>query len=90
MGKNKLSKDRGASIVSYEARLMDRELYGRQEGIKKGREEGLIKLIRYVMKTSNNEDAVFDEAKDQYGEYFTDDQLREFIAQAKGKTLQEA
>ncbi|CCI85639.1 hypothetical protein [Lactobacillus pasteurii] len=47
-------------------------------------------MIRYVMKTSNNEDAVFDEAKDQYGEYFTDDQLREFIAQAKGKTLQEA
>ncbi|CCI84563.1 hypothetical protein FC52_GL000701 [Lactobacillus pasteurii DSM 23907 = CRBIP 24.76] len=111
---NELNKDRRSDIVSYEAKLMDRELYGRQEGIKKGREEGrqegikkgreegrqegqneerlvgVKKSIDIALSFTQDDDAILNKVKSQYGDHFTDDDLKELIAKAKGKLLQEA
>ncbi|CCI85096.1 hypothetical protein [Lactobacillus pasteurii] len=38
---------------------------------------------------TQDDDAILNKVKSQYGNYFSDDELKEFIAQAKGKTLQE-
>lgn len=84
--------------MSYEAKLMDRELYGRQEGSKKGRQEGQIeehlvgvkKSIDIALSFTQDDDAILNKVKSQYGDHFTDNELEEFIAEAKSKTLREA
>lgn len=42
------------------------------------------------MKFSTDSTIIFDTVKEQYGEYFSDDELKQFIAEAKTDSLQEA
>lgn len=51
---------------------------------------GVKKLIATIMKFSTDSTIIFDTVKEQYGEYFSDDELKQFIAEAKTDSLQEA
>ncbi|WP_288647020.1 hypothetical protein [uncultured Lactobacillus sp.] len=42
------------------------------------------------MKFSTDSTIIFDTVKEQYGEYFSDDELKQFIAEVKTDSLQEA
>ena len=51
---------------------------------------GVKKLIATIMKFSTDSTIIFDTVKEQYGEYFSDDELKQFIAEAKTDSLREA
>lgn len=46
------------------------------------------KSIDIALSFTQDDDTILNKVKSQYGNYFSDDELKEFIAQAKGKTLQ--
>ena len=93
-----LNQDRRTDIMDYEMKMMDREIYGREIGEKVGEKRGkeiathagVKKLIATIMKFSTDSTIIFDTVKEQYGEYFSDDELKQFIAEAKTDSLQEA
>lgn len=47
-------------------------------------------MIATVMSFTVDEDVIFNKVKEQYGEYFSDDELKQFIADVKNNSLQEA
>lgn len=51
---------------------------------------GMKNLIDALIDVDMSDEIILVQAKKKYGDYFTDDELEEFIAEAKGKTLQEA
>ena len=93
-----LNQDRRTDIMDYEMKMMDREIYGREIGEKVGEKRGkeiathagVKKLIATIMKFSTDSTIIFDTVKEQYGEYFSDDELKQFIAEVKTDSLQEA
>lgn len=93
-----LNQDRRTDIMDYEMKMMDREIYGHEIGEKVGEKRGkeiathagIKKLIATIMKFSTDSTIIFDTVKEQYGEYFSDDELKQFIAEAKTDSLQEA
>ena len=88
--------------MDYEMKIMDARISGREDGEKVGEKRGkeigekiatragVKKLIATVMKFSTDNTTIFDTVKEQYGEYFSDDELKHFIAEAKSDSLQEA
>ena len=72
--------------MSYETNKLDWTLYGEE----RERLVGVKKLIAAFIKASVVDDVIFEQAKAQYGDYFTDDELKEFIDEAKDRTVQEA
>ena len=89
-----LNQDRRSDIMDYEMKMMDREIYGREIGEKvaekRERLAGVKKLIIAMMEASLDHTVIFNAAKKQYGQYFSDDELKQFIAEAKNDSLQEA
>lgn len=91
-----LNQDRRSSIVSYETTkaewLTEGKGIGMIEGKIEGKNEehlvGVKKLISALLPMDDV--ALLTKTRKQYGEYFTDDQLKEFIAEVKDQTLQEA
>ena len=80
--------------MDYEMKMMDREIYGREIGEKvaekRERLAGVKKLIATVRSFTADEDVIFNKVKEQYGQYFSDDEIKQFIAEAKNDSLQEA
>ena len=85
-----LNQDRKSDIMDYEMKMMDREIYGREIGEKIANRAGVKKLIIAMMEISTDDRIIFNAAKKQYGEYFSDDELKQFIAEAKNDSLQDA
>ncbi len=93
-----LNQDRRTDIMDYEMKMMDARISGREIGEKVGEKRGkeiatragVKKLIATIMKFSTDSTIIFDTVKEQYGEYFSDDELKQFIAEAKNDSLQEA
>ena len=93
-----LNQDRRTDIMDYEMKMMDARISGREIGEKVGEKRdkeiatraGVKKLIATIMKFSTDSTIIFDTVKEQYGEYFSDDELKQFIAEAKTDSLQEA
>ena len=93
-----LNQDRRTDIMDYEMKMMDARISGRKIGEKVGEKRdkeiatraGVKKLIATIMKFSTDSTIIFDTVKEQYGEYFSDDELKQFIAEAKTDSLQEA
>ena len=97
-----LNQDRRSDIMDYEMKMMDREIYGREIGEKVGekrgkeigkkaeRRAGIKKLIATVRSFTADEDVIFNKVKEQYGQYFSDDEIKQFITEAKNDFLQEA
>ena len=79
-----------AKIMELKEKERVRAQYYKKEGIDMERLVGVKKLIRTIIRISNDDATAFNEAKAQYGDYYTDDQLKEFIAEARNRTLQEA
>ena len=90
-----LNQDRRSDVMDYEMKMMDREIYGREIGEKRGKEigekigkeaerrAGIKKLIATVMSFTVDEDVIFNKVKEQYGEYFSDDEIKQFIVAVK-------
>ena len=57
---------------------------------KRERLAGVKKLIATVRSFTADEDVIFNKVKEQYGQYFSDDEIKQFIAEAKNDSLQEA
>ena len=93
-----LNQDRRTDIMDYEMKMMDARISGREIGEKVGEKRdkeiatraGVKKLIATIMKFSTDSTIIFDTVKEQYGEYFSDDELKQFIAEVKTDSLQEA
>ena len=93
-----LNQDRRTDIMDYEMKMMDARISGREIGEKVGEKRdkeiatraGVKKLIATIMKFSTDSTISFDTVKEQYGEYFSDDELKQFIAEVKTDSLQEA
>ena len=93
-----LNQDRRTDIMDSEMKMMDARISGRKIGEKVGEKRdkeiatraGVKKLIATIMKFSTDSTIIFDTVKEQYGEYFSDDELKQFIAEAKTDSLQEA
>ena len=93
-----LNQDRRTDIMDYEMKMMDARISGREIGEKVGEKRdkeiatraGVKKLIATIMKFSTDSTIIFDTVKEQYGEYFSDDELKQFIAEAKTDSLREA
>ena len=93
-----LNQDRRSDIMDYEMKIMDARIRGREDGEKVGEKRGkelanragVKKLIATVRSFTADEDVIFNKVKEQYGEYFSDDELKQFIAEAKNDSLQEA
>ena len=89
-----LNQDRRSDIMDYEMKMMDREIYGREIGEKvaekRERLAGVKKLIIAMMEASLDHTVIFNAAKKQYSQYSSDDELKQFIAEAKNDSLQEA
>lgn len=93
-----LNQDRRTDIMDSEMKMMDARISGREisekVGEKRGKEiaarAGVKKLIATIMKFSTDSTIIFDTVKEQYGEYFSDDELKQFIAEAKTDSLREA
>lgn len=78
-----LNQDRGSDIMDYEMKIMDVRISGREDGEKIAIRVGVKKLIVTVMGFTVDEDVIFKKVKEQYGQYFSDDELKQFIAEAK-------
>ena len=80
--------------MDYEMKMIDREIYGREIGEKvaekRERRAGVKKLIDVLIDLSHDDETIFIKAKNKYGQYFSDDELKQFIAEAKNDSLQEA
>ena len=92
--------------MDYEMKIMDARISGREDGEKVGekrgkeigekigkeaeRRAGIKRLIIAMMEISTDNRIIFNAAKKQYGEYFSDGELKQFIAEAKNDSLQEA
>ena len=76
--------------MDYEMKMMDREIYGREIGEKIATRAGVNKLIIAMMDASLDDTVVLNAAKKQHGQYFSDEELKQFIAEAKNDSLQEA
>ena len=93
-----LNQDRRTDIMDYEMKMMDARISGREIGEKVGEKRdkeiatraGVKKLSATIMKFSTDSTIIFDTVKEQYGEYFSDDELKQFIAEVKTDSLQEA
>ncbi|WP_056987811.1 Rpn family recombination-promoting nuclease/putative transposase, partial [Lactobacillus gigeriorum] len=101
-----LNQDRRSDIMDYEMKIMDARISGREDGEKVGekrgkeigekigkeaeRRAGIKRLIIAMMEISTDDRIIFNAAKKQYGEYFSDGELKQFIAEAKNDSLQEA
>lgn len=85
-----LNQDRKSDIMDYEMKMMDQEIYGREIGEKIATRAGVKKLIIAMMDASLDDTVVLSAAKKQYGQYFSDDELKQFITEAKSDSLQEA
>ena len=83
-----------SDIMDYEMKMIDREIYGREIGEKvaekRERRAGVKKLIDVLIDLSHDDETIFIKAKNKYGQYFSDDELKQFIAEAKNDSLQEA
>lgn len=64
-------------------KIMDARISGREDGEKIAIRAGVKKLIVTVMGFTVDEDVIFKKVKEQYGQYFSDDELKQFIAEAK-------
>ena len=71
-------------------KMMDREIYGREIGEKIANRAGVKKLIDVLIDLSLDDETIFIKAKNKYGQYFSDEELKQFIAEAKNDSLQEA
>ena len=69
--------------MDYEMKIMDARISGREDGEKIAIRVGVKKLIVTVMGFTVDEDVIFKKVKEQYGQYFSDDELKQFIAEAK-------
>ena len=88
--------------MDYEMKIMDREIYGREIGEKIGekrgkeigkkaeRRAGIKRLIATVRSFTTDEDVIFNKVEEQYGQYFSDNEIKQFITEAKNDFLQEA
>ncbi|KRK07763.1 hypothetical protein FC52_GL001454 [Lactobacillus pasteurii DSM 23907 = CRBIP 24.76] len=66
------------------------EIKGRIIGRAEGRAEGLTNLILGFGESGLSDEIIFSQAKKRYGKYFTDEQIKQFMNEAKGTALQEA
>ena len=62
---------------------------GEKVGEKRERLAGVKKLIATIMSFTVDEDVIFNKVKEQYDQYFSDVELKQFIAEAKNEFLQE-
>ena len=89
-----LNQDRRSDIMDYEMKIMDARISGREDGEKvaekRERRAGVKKLIATVRSFTADEDVIFNKVKEQYGQYFSNDEIKQFIAEAKNDSLQEA
>ncbi|CCI86256.1 Rpn family recombination-promoting nuclease/putative transposase [Lactobacillus gigeriorum] len=97
-----LNQDRRSDIMDYEMKIMDARISGREDGEKVGEKRGkeigakiatragVKKLIGVLIDLSLDVKTIFIKAKNEYGQYFSDDELKQFIAEAKTDSLQEA
>ena len=97
-----LNQDRRSDIMDYEMKIMDARISGREDGEKVGEKRGkeigakiatragVKKLIGVLIDLSLDDKTIFIKAKNEYGQYFSDDELKQFIAEAKTDSLQEA
>lgn len=69
------------SIMDYETKMLERE----QEGEEKGRKEGLITGVHYLISVlrdyGETNQGILQRLKQKYGNDFSDDQLKEFLKQ---------
>ena len=101
-----LNQDRRSDIMDYEMKIMDARISGWEDGEKVGekrgkeigekigkeaeRRAGIKRLIIAMMEISTDNRIILNAAKKQYGEYFSDGELKQFITEAKNDSLQEA
>ena len=93
-----LNQDRRADIMDYEMKIMDARISGREDGEKRGKEigekiatrAGVKNLIEVLIDLSLDDKIIFLKVKNKYGQYFSDDELKQFISEAKNDSLQEA
>ncbi|KRK07173.1 hypothetical protein FC52_GL001085 [Lactobacillus pasteurii DSM 23907 = CRBIP 24.76] len=90
-----LNRDRRSDIMRYEANLMAQKIQGREEGEIKGRiigraegkaegrAEGLTNLIIILGESDFSDEQIFAKVKSRYGKYFTDEQIKQFMDEAK-------
>ncbi|CCI87022.1 hypothetical protein [Lactobacillus gigeriorum] len=84
-----LNQDRRSDIMDYEMKIMDARISGREIGEKIANRAGVKKLIDVLIDLSHDDETIFIKAKNKYGQYFSDDELKQFIAEAKNDSLQE-
>ena len=80
---DELNKDRRSNIVSYERNKNEWLIEGEGQGILKGRAEGLTNLILGFGESGLSDEIIFSQAKKRYGKYFTDEQIKQFMDEAK-------
>ena len=85
-----LNQDRRSDIMDYEMKIMDARISGREDGEKIANRAGVKKLIDVLIDLSLDDETIFIKAKNKYGQYFSDEELKQFIAEAKNDSLQEA
>ena len=93
-----LNQDRRSDIMDYEMKIMDARISGREDGEKVGEKRGKelanragVKNLIDVLKDDDyTSEDIFSRIKRVYGQYFSDDELKQFIAEAKKDSLQEA
>ena len=84
--------------MDYEMKIMDARISGREDGEKVGEKRGKelanragVKNLIDVLKDDDyTSEDIFSRIKRVYGQYFSDDELKQFIAEAKKDSLQEA
>ena len=77
--------------MDYEMKIMDARISGREDGEKRGKEigkdferrAGVKKWTILFVKKNYSDSEIFDNIKEIYGQYFSDDELKQFIAEAK-------
>ena len=88
--------------MDYEMKIMDARISGREDGEKVGEKRGkeigekiatragVKNLIEVLIDLSLDDKIIFLKVKNKYGQYFSDDELKQFISEAKNDFLQEA
>ena len=69
---------------------MSEKKRGKEIGAKIATRAGVKKLIGVLIDLSLDVKTIFIKAKNEYGQYFSDDELKQFIAEAKTDSLQGA
>ena len=72
--------------MDYEEKILEREQDAREEGLVKGREEGLKRgvkiLVSSLKRAANTKQEIMNLLEQNYGSDFTDEQLENFLKES--------